>query len=97
MNSNLPTSSHSVEINPSVLMFFCLKNLPPSPNSVEIRPRPLTRFNNKNRWNTFMCSSFTLPINPSTSANYPPKKWNTPVPLFPQKSPHFPIHKPKYP
>ena len=71
------TSSNSVEIK-SVLLFLCLT-----------RPLGLTFLNNKNGWNTSMCSSSTLAINRSTSVNYPSKKWNTTVPLLGQKSPLF--------
>ena len=79
MNSILPHSSHSVEINPSVLMFLCLMN-----------DSGLTFVNNKNGWNASKCYSSTLTIKHFVSINYPPKKWNTPVTLFPHKSPIFP-------
>jgi len=36
-----------------------------------------------------MCSSSTLAINPCVFANYPSKKWNTPVPLFHQNQSIF--------
>lgn len=80
-------------------MSVCLKSLNimfPSSNSVEIytpvsgvsheqiRVVTLTSIDNKNGWNTSMCSSSTLAINPCVFANYPSKKWNTPVPLFPK-------------
>ena len=58
-------------------------------NHEQIRVISFTFFNNKNGWNTFMCSSSTLMIKPSSAVHYPSKKWNTPVPLFPQKSPIF--------
>ena len=49
----------------------------------------LTKFNNKNGWNTSMCYSSTLMINHSTSIPYPTKKWNTPVTLFPKNQSTF--------
>ena len=81
----LHPSSNSVEIK-SVLMSFIPLNIKPSTLNFIL---PFTFFNNKNGWNTFMCSSSTLMIKPSSAIHYPPEKWNTPVPLFPQKSPNF--------
>ena len=55
----------------------------------QIRVIAITFFNNKNGWNTSMCSSSTLTINLSTSTHYPTKKWNTHVPLFNQIQSNF--------
>ena len=67
----------------------------------DVRPEPirviaLTNINNKNGWNTSMCSSSTLLINLSTSPTYPPKKWNTPVTLFPRKQSTLPSPNPNF-
>ena len=86
INSNLPHSSHSVEINPSVLMSSTPLNIKLSTlNFISA----LTFVNNKNGWNASKCYSSTLAIKHFISINYPPKKWNTPVTLFPQKSQIF--------
>jgi len=80
------TSFNSVEIK-SVLMSF---PLPDALCAIGRRAsRPLTILNFKNGWNASTCSSSTLAINPCVFANYPSKKWNTPVPLFHQNQSIF--------
>ena len=85
----LHTSSNSVEIK-SAPMFACLSLCPTRFAPLAAWPPGLTFLNNKNGWNTFMCSSSTSMISDLSSADYPPKKWNTPVPLFPQNQSTFP-------
>ena len=76
--------STSVEIK-SVLMFFCLSLYPKRFAPLAAWSPGLTFLNFKNGWNTSMCSSSTSTISDLSSADYPLKKWNTPIPLFPQK------------
>ena len=81
----------SIDFQPKAAptLSVCLKSHPRREAVLAAQPTGLTNFNNKNGWNTFMCSSSTLMIKPSSAVHYPSKKWNTPVPLFPQKSPIF--------
>ena len=82
----LHTSSNSVEIKSVLMSHSAIRDAKQSwPSGL----RTLTFLDFKNGWNTSMCSSSTLAINPCVIANYPPKKWNTPVPLFHQNQSNF--------